>query len=192
MYNEDIEECSAVSLLERYPERVASAAGALPLCPRVAPEGIAEQIPVVRDLVSVYAAEELRIPEQCHIDPSRVGPAADRHPVVHLAERFGVRQVADHLDILYLHEPDECRIVPLADAREGAGDVLHLIPIPALGPVIGSLREEVLVVRLRVINGIEEVLHIVGDHSPADHLPGLLSHGGQCGNEGDEKERKTP
>ena len=142
--------------------------------------------------MSVYAAEELRVPEQCHIDPSRVGSAADGHPVVHLAECLGVRQVADHLDILYLHETDESGVVPLADTGEGAGDVLHLIPVPALVPVIGSLREEVLVVRLRVINGIEEVLHIIGDHSPADHLPGLLSHGGQCGNEGDEKERKTP
>lgn len=75
-----------------------------------------------------------------------------------------MREVTHHRVVLYLCKNSYVRKVSATRVTTGhkrLTDVVELLPVAVPGPVIGRFREKLFVLFAGIVNGVEEVLHII-------------------------------
>ena len=102
-------------------------------------------------------AEAVLAVDEGHVDAAPVGRVVVHIAVAGLLQRCTVAELAQHIAVLHLGEAHDIRQV---GHSQGLGDALQLGLQLAPRPVHVALRRELVVVGMRVVAGVEEVLHV--------------------------------
>ena len=129
--------------------------------------------------LAVGQLEILGVVEQSHVDATAVGRLVVHDLIVTVLDFGLAHEVFQHRAVLDLRHAEDGHAVgrPVgADGGDGVGHVVEFGEVFLGVPLVGALRQELLVVFVRVVDGVEEVLEVI-EADEAD-LIGLLLLGG--------------
>ncbi len=114
--------------------------------------------------LAVRQLEIFRVIEQPHIHATAVGRVVVHHLIVATLD-FGLgHQVFKHMAVLNLRHAKDSYAVGCdvgADGGDGIGHVMEFVEVFLGIPLVGALGQELLVVFLRVVDGVEEVFQVI-------------------------------
>ena len=109
--------------------------------------------------VVAQRAEARGMVEQCHVDAAHVGRAGHQVVVSGGAQQRAARQVAHGRVVLYFHQSHQVRQVGAA-REQLLPDGVHLAPVAGACPAASAVGQELLVLLVLVMAGVEEVLAV--------------------------------
>ena len=107
-------------------------------------------------------AEAERLIEQCHVNAARVFTLRHEIGVVQSAQDCSAAQVVDHCVVFNFTQCHEINGDGTTCSGNGASQFLLFAPIARTIPAAIGTGEKFLIVEASIVEGVEEVFHVVG------------------------------
>ena len=116
-----------------------------------------------RDVFASFQLEYVRTVEESHIDTAQVGRVVMADAVICRPE-FGCRDdVFEHRAVFDLRDADDDGVVPVhgGDVEQDTLHIMEFLVVFDRVPAFGTVGQKLFVVCFGIVDGVEEVLHVV-------------------------------